>query len=78
MNFLLFSGHIQGAHNKDAFPDEVIEAYKYTFSQPGAFTPPINYYRNMEEIENAGENWGPIEVPTLLIWVSCIVLLEGK
>lgn len=25
--------------------DDVMEAYKYTFSQPGALTPPINYYR---------------------------------
>lgn len=25
--------------------EEELEAYKYTFSQPGAFTPPINYYR---------------------------------
>lgn len=24
---------------------EDLEAYKYTFSRPGAFTPPINYYR---------------------------------
>lgn len=25
--------------------DEDIEAFKYTFSKPGAFTPPLNYYR---------------------------------
>ena len=38
---------MQGALTKDAFPPDVIEAYKYTFSQPGALTAPINYYRCM-------------------------------
>jgi len=27
------------------FTEDDIEAFKYTFSQPGAITPPINYYR---------------------------------
>ena len=65
---LMYNFIIQGAHNKTAFPDDVIMAYKYTFSQPGAFTPPLNYYRNMAELEN--ERWEPMNVPTLLIWVS--------
>ena len=28
-----------------AFTDEDMEAWKYTFGQPGAVTPPLNYYR---------------------------------
>ena len=37
----------QGVKNRDQFPVEVVEAYKYTFSRPGALTGPINYYRAM-------------------------------
>ena len=35
----------QGVKNKDQFPPEVLEAYKYIFSKPGALTAPLNYYR---------------------------------
>ena len=48
----------------------VIEAYKYVFSQPGAFTPPINYYRAMMRYPEKPPNSDHINVPTLLIWVS--------
>lgn len=35
-----------GSNKKsDTYTDEDMEAYKYTFSRPGALTPPINYYR---------------------------------
>ena len=30
--------------------DAVAEAFKYIFSQPGAFTAPLNYYRNIIQI----------------------------
>ena len=33
--------------NKDKFTAEIVEAYKYVFSQPGALTAPLNYYRCM-------------------------------
>ena len=62
----------QGVKNKDCVSDEVIEAFKYTFGQPGAMTPPINYYRNLfKETEEKGSSGGfkPIELPTLIIWV---------
>ena len=65
--------HTQGARNKAAFPSDVIEAYKYTFSQPGALTAPLNYYRCMlqrrREMGKASAK-KTIEVPTLIIWVS--------
>ena len=61
---------LQG-HKKDAKPDEAIEAYKYTFSQPGAFTPPLNYYRAIMRNPARSPKSDPIEVPCLLIWVSC-------
>ena len=57
----------QGVKNRDQFPAEVVEAYKYTFSRPGALTGPINYYRAMFSSPKDSlprEKW-TISVPTL-------------
>jgi len=35
-----------GCTSPDAFTQDDIEAWKYTFQQPGALTAPINYYRS--------------------------------
>ena len=48
--------------------NEVIKAYKYVFSQPGALTPPINYYRNVLSYPKPNDK--QISIPTLLIWVT--------
>jgi len=65
--------HTQGARNKAAFPPDVVEAYKYTFSQPGALTAPLNYYRCMLQQRREAAK-APlkktIDVPTLIIWVG--------
>lgn len=51
--------------------EEEIEAYKYYFSQQGALTPPINFYRaavgwrRKDKEEKSGFR---IKVPTLVIW----------
>ena len=54
--------------NKKAFTHEDVEAYKYTFSQDGAITPPLNYYRAnvFRSMENASNK--QISVPVLIIW----------
>ena len=51
--------------------DDILEAFKYAFSRPGALTPPINYYRNMLYIsqKKAGGPETTIEIPTLVVWV---------
>ena len=46
----------------------MVEAYKYVFSQPGALTAPINYYRCM--FKQKMDTLKAIETPTLIIWVS--------
>lgn len=46
---------------------EVVEAYKYTFSQPGAFTGPINYYRAAFS-SSSRPCKTKIKMPTLVIW----------
>ncbi|XP_013780002.1 epoxide hydrolase 4-like [Limulus polyphemus] len=61
------------AFKKDGQPiwsSEEIEAYKYTFSRPGALTPPINFYRAaMARIGTNIESKNVhIRVPTLMVW----------
>ncbi|XP_064621053.1 epoxide hydrolase 4-like [Lineus longissimus] len=54
---------------------EEIEAWKYQFSQPGAWTSAINYYR--ANIRTDRKQWGKITKPTLIIWgVRDIALTE--
>ena len=57
----------------DNFSDDVLEAFKYTFSQKGALTPTINYHRNVFNIgERTPGPFKPLEVPTLLLWVRTL------
>ena len=64
---LFFRG--PAAFRKETFTDEVLDAYVEQFSTAGAFTPPLDYYRNMDR------NWElaaafadrKIEVPVLMI-----------
>ena len=58
-----------GVHNKKSFTAEDVEAYKYVFSQRGALTAPINYYRaSFFGEESKGSVADKISMPTLLIW----------
>ena len=68
---LLYDNNTQGARNKTGFSKEVIEAYKYNFSQPGACTAAINYYRNLSLVSSRPRHNVKIEIPVLMIWV-CI------
>ena len=61
----------QGVRNRASFPPDIVEAYKYTFSKPGALTAPINYIRaifNSQELLFPAEK-KTISIPTLIIWV---------
>ena len=68
---LLYDNATQGARNKTGFSKEVIEAYKYNFSQPGACTAAVNYYRNLSLVSSRPRHKVKIETPVLVIWV-CI------
>ncbi|OWY19563.1 alpha/beta hydrolase [Sphingobacteriales bacterium UPWRP_1] len=58
------------SHNKQAFSNEDIEEYVKVYSLPGAFTPPINYYRAAWRYPKRAGNRriGKISSPTLLIF----------
>ena len=78
----IFRGKQAGVRNLAAFPKESVDAYKYVFSQPGALTAPINYYRclfsllsDKAESELAKQR---IEVPTLIIWGDDDAFLESS
>ena len=55
--------------NKGSFTAEIVEAYKYVFSQPGALTAPLNYYRCIFKESKIKKSTQKIEVPILIIWV---------
>lgn len=62
----------KGLRNKAGFSKEVLEAFKYNFSQPGACTAAINYYRNLFS-DARPRHTEKIEKPVLVIWV-CMYL----
>ena len=55
--------------NHDAFPDEVIAAFAEPFRPRGAFTPPIDYYRNLDRSWHLTADLADlaIDVPCLMI-----------
>ena len=55
-------------NGKNENVDEVTEAFKYTFSPPGAFTPPLNYYRNIIQFYGPVKSSKKITVPVLSIF----------
>lgn len=42
----VFNSLTKGCKDPSIVTEEDIEAFKFTFGKPGAFTPPINYYRS--------------------------------
>ncbi|KXJ19228.1 Epoxide hydrolase 1 [Exaiptasia diaphana] len=69
-----------GLRKKELMTDEDMEAFKYTFGKPGAFTPPVNYYRNsMSKYEPLGSWKSKIPCPVMVIWgTSDGALVEGN
>uniref|UniRef100_T1IWN7 AB hydrolase-1 domain-containing protein n=1 Tax=Strigamia maritima TaxID=126957 RepID=T1IWN7_STRMM len=69
-----------------AFTEEDVEAYKYTFNKPDAFTPPLNYYRNILITNSSSTNKSKkktikdkiFDVPVLLIWGDADIALHSK
>jgi pimeloyl-ACP methyl ester carboxylesterase len=58
-----------GARNRDAFPDEVLDIYRANVSAPGAATAMLNWYRAAGRDIMAARDFGtPIDTPTLVIW----------
>lgn len=56
------------AVNKSAFTPADIDAYKDAAAKRGALTAALNYYRNVGQQGILNDNWGVLEVPTLMLW----------
>ncbi len=56
------------AVDKSAITQADIEAYKDAAAKRGALTATINYYRNAFQPKYFNENFGVLDVPTLMIW----------
>jgi pimeloyl-ACP methyl ester carboxylesterase len=64
-----FKGSFGALKNQATITQDEVEAYKYTFSQPGALTGPINYYRCIAYVQAMRPYMRrKINVPTLIIW----------
>ena len=62
-----FRSRRSGVRKRNMFTAEDVKAYKYVFSQRGALTYPLNYYRaNTSQADAMGT--GKVTVPTLIIW----------
>eukprot|EP00062_Callorhinchus_milii_P023905 gi/632983236/ref/XP_007908548.1/ PREDICTED: epoxide hydrolase 4-like [Callorhinchus milii] len=62
-----YTSRKMGIQNKSyQLTEEELEAYVYTFSQPGALTGPLNYYRNV--FSNVPAKCHNVLAPTLVIW----------
>ncbi|KAB8331671.1 alpha/beta hydrolase [Scytonema tolypothrichoides VB-61278] len=69
LDYQLIETAFQGmAINKSAFTQADINAYKDAAAKRGALTAMLNYYRNIFQQRIVNQNWGVLEVPTLMIW----------
>ncbi|XP_067131138.1 AB hydrolase superfamily protein YfhM-like isoform X1 [Centruroides vittatus] len=70
-NLSVLSKIYQGK-NKNHFTAEELECYKHVFSQPGALTPPLNYYRanlkSLDKNEKDVTGKDKLDTPTLIVW----------
>jgi len=73
-----FRRMFQNADKKCSVNDEDLEGFKYTFSKKGAWTPPINYYRNSFTAKGLlnPPKMDKIKAPTLIIWGENDLALE--
>jgi len=80
-----------GCTDPNAFTEQDIEAWKYTFQQPGAMTGPINFYRAIiprlpsappapaeQNVGSKGLPRGIVQPPTLIVWGTNDIALETE
>lgn len=68
-NYQLVANALQGmAVNKSTFSPADLQAYKDAAAKPGALTAMINYYRSILQDNWMRQQWGRLDIPTLMIW----------
>ena len=64
----LESAFLGMAVKKSAFSQADLNQYKDAIAKRGALTSTINYYRNVLQSRMVAQDWGVLDVPTLMIW----------
>ncbi|CAI5440201.1 unnamed protein product [Caenorhabditis angaria] len=65
-----------GVQNRANFTDQDMEAWKYTFSQAGSLTGPINYYRQIFKAQWDNVKDKTVKIPVMIIWGDRDAFLE--
>lgn len=66
------------AIRKGAFTEEDINIYKDALAKRGVLTAALNYYRNVLQQGLTKQDWGMLNVPTLMIWGEEDVALDKE
>ena len=59
---------LKGSSRRGTFSDDDLAAYRQAWSQPGALTGMLNWYRAAARNQGTAVTLGRIRVPTLMIW----------
>uniref|UniRef100_A0A1I7T4J5 AB hydrolase-1 domain-containing protein n=1 Tax=Caenorhabditis tropicalis TaxID=1561998 RepID=A0A1I7T4J5_9PELO len=74
----MFRGKIAGIRNSQNFTDEDMLAWKHVFSQPGATTGPLNYYRDLFNASNVPKKLQVVQPKVLILWGDEDAFLDKK
>ncbi|MCS6828495.1 MAG: alpha/beta hydrolase [Caldilinea sp.] len=69
---------LKGSSRRGTFTDDDLLAYKQAWSQPGALTAMLNWYRAAVRYQGQAAELGRIRVPTLMIWGANDIALDRK
>jgi len=61
-------GALKQTRRADAFPPQEIERYRVAWSQPGALTAMLNWYRALPRTEMPPSDQCRVQAPTLILW----------
>ncbi|PIC27137.1 hypothetical protein B9Z55_019481 [Caenorhabditis nigoni] len=64
----MFRGKQAGIRNSQNFTDEDMLAWKHVFSQPGATTGPLNYYRDLFNAPSISRKLQIVQPKVLILW----------
>lgn len=69
---------LKGSSRRGTFTDDDLAAYKQAWSQPGALTAMLNWYRAAVRHQARAVELGRIRVPTLMVWGVNDIALDRK
>jgi pimeloyl-ACP methyl ester carboxylesterase len=67
-NFKALAGVLRESKRPEAFTSEDLDRYRQAWSQPGALTGMVNWYRALLRKRISLEAIGRVSVPTMVVW----------